>query len=120
MKPQRLSLNSEALEEFQNNMSCAIETAAREMAKRKLNKGTVTGKIEIMMLETHDKETGEIVRHLVLTPAVKMKIGADAKIDCMEKGGIIMKEDRDGRVIIASQQIGMDELEEENEAGERP
>lgn len=112
MKPQRITLNSEALEEFQTNMNYALEMATREMAERKLTSGTVTGKIEITMLDMKDKDTGEIIYRMVLKPDVKMKIGASAKLDCLERGGIIMQQDREGRPMIASEQIGMDELEE--------
>ncbi len=112
MKPQRLTMDSEALEEFRQSMDAALEIVTCQLIRRKLKAGTVSAKVNIHIRERADDKTGEIYYEMVLEPNVSMKIGASDKLKCGTKAAI-MKQDNDGRPIIASEQIGMDELIEE-------
>ena len=114
MKPQRLNIESEALEEFRQSLNAALEIVACQLIKRKLQKGTVTAKVAITLDERTDAKTGEIYYDLVLEPGVSMKIGANDKLKCGAKSAI-MKPDNTGRPLIASEQIGMDEIMDEGE-----
>lgn len=113
MKPQRIDLNSEVLDEFRDKMNFLLETAVMSLAERKLTKGTISAKLEIVLMDHTNEETGEVNYQLVIKPDVKLKIGASAKMDCREQGGIVMKLDKEGRPMIASNQISFDDLEGE-------
>ena len=112
MKPQRLTLESEALEEFRQSLNAALEIVTCQLVRRKLHAGTVSAKVAIHLDERADDKTGEIYYQMVLEPNVSMKVGASDKLKCGTKAAI-MKQDNYGRPIIASEQIGMDELIEE-------
>ena len=114
MKPQRLNIESEALEEFRASLNAALEIVACQLVQRKLKKGTVTAKVGITLDERTDSKTGEIFYDLVLEPTVNMKVGASDKLECGKKSAV-MKPDNTGRPLIASEQIGMDELMEPDE-----
>lgn len=112
MKPQRLNLESEALEEFRKRLNAGLEIVTSQLIRKKLYKGTVSAKIGITISERADDKTGEIYYEIELEPNVSMKIGASGSLKC-GKTAAIMKQDAEGRPIIASEQIGMDELMEE-------
>ena len=112
MKPQRLKLESEALEEFRASLNAALEIVTCQLVKRNLKKGTVTAKVGITIEECTNQETGEIFYEMEIAPGVNMKVGASDKLDCQTKKAV-MKPDRNGRPMIASEQIGMDELMQE-------
>ena len=112
MKPQRLSIESEALEEFRQSLNAALEIVTCQLIRRKLHKGVVSAKVAITLEERADPKTGEIYYDMVLEPNVNMKIGAGESLKCGTKKAI-MKPDETGRPLIASEQIGMDELMDE-------
>jgi len=112
MKPQRLSIDSEALEEFRQSLNAAMEIVACQLIRRKLHKGSVNAKVAISLEERADPKTGEIYYDVELQPGVSMKIGASDKLECGKKTAI-MKQDNTGRPMIASEQIGMDEILDE-------
>ncbi len=114
MKPQRLSIDSEALEEFRKSLDAALEIVTCQLVRRKLEKGTVTAKVSIKIEERADPKTGEIYYEMELEPTVNMKVGASEKLECGRKSAM-MKQDNQGRPMIASAQIGMDELVDEGE-----
>jgi hypothetical protein len=109
MKPQVFTLKSEILDEFRLKMDMALDTVSRLMIEKKLMSGTVDAKIQIDMQEKTDKETGEIYYDVEITPTVNMKIGAKGKLDCQTKKAL-MKQNRNKETVIASNQIEMDEL----------
>ena len=109
MKPQRLNLESEALEEFRQSLSAALEIVTCQLIRRRLNKGTVSAKVAITIEERADDKTGEIYYQMELEPSVNMKVGASDSLKCGKRLAI-MKQDNDGRPMIASEQIGMDEI----------
>ena len=114
MKPQRLNIESEALEEFRQTLNAALEIVTCQMIRRKMEKGTVNAKVAITIEEHADDKTGEIYYDMVLEPNVNMKIGSGESLKCGTKKAI-MKQGDDGRPMIASAQIGMDELVDEGE-----
>lgn len=111
MKPQRLNLDSEALAEFRQSLDAALEIVTCQLVRRKMSAGTVSAKVNIHINERADDKTGEIYYQMVLEPNVSMKVGASDKLKCGTKAAI-MKQDNQGRPLIASEQIGMDELME--------
>ena len=113
MKPQRINLDSEVLEEFRAALSGALEIVACQMMRKKLNEGTVSASVKISTEERADDKTGEIYYTMELEPKVKMKIGASDDMNCGKRGGIIMKQDYQGRPLIASEQISIEEIQQE-------
>ena len=113
MKPQRMNLESEALIEFKAALNAALEIVTCQLKRKGMQEGVVSAKVKIVLHEMQDDKTGEIYHMMELEPDVKMKIGSGDGIKCGKRGGIIMKSDRDGRPMIASQQISIDELEAE-------
>lgn len=111
MKPQRLNIESEALEEFRQKLNSALEIMTCQLIWRKLKKGTVTAKVSITIGELTDPN-GEIYYEMELEPTVNIKVGASEKLECGRKS-TLMKQDNQGRPMIASAQIGMDELVDE-------
>ena len=112
MKPQRLTLDSEALETFRNNLDAALNMMIRQMSLKDLMEGTTTAKLSVTLLPGTDENTGEVFYKMEIEPQIDVKIGAKAKIDCPVKAGIFAKFDKDGVVMVASEQISIDDLEE--------
>ena len=112
MKPQRLSIESEALEEFRQRLSAALEIVTCQMVRMDMMEGVVSAKIKIRLEAKIDEKTGELYHLMELEPSVGMKIGASDKME-VGKTGCIMKVDAEGRPVIASNQIGMDEIMQE-------
>ena len=90
MKPQELTLDCELFNEFREAMDKAIKNCMRQMVSKRLNTGTISGKIEITLTEGAD-ENGEVIFH----PEKKV--------------GIIMKCSPDG-FVVGTDQVTMDEL----------
>lgn len=113
MKPQRISLESEVLEEFRDKLNAALEIVTCQLVRRKLYEGVVSASVRIEVEERADDKTGEVYYSMNLEPKVKIKIGASDDMKCVKRGGIIMKQDYQGRPLIASEQISMDEIKQE-------
>ena len=109
MKPQIFKLDAEILEEFRQKMDAALESVLRIMIEKEMADGCVTGKIDLEMMKKTNQETGEIYYDVELVPNVNMKIGVGGKIEC-EKKQVLAKTDRNRRVVVASNQISMDEF----------
>ena len=109
MKPQELSLQSEALTEFMANLEAALKIVTVRMLEKKMQSGTVSAKIDV---ELHEMPTadGEILNVLEIKPDVKVKIGSKASLDCEKQGGMFVKLDDRNWQIIGSNQISIDEL----------
>ena len=113
MKPQRINIDSEALEEFRSALSAALEIVTCQLMRRNLKEGMVNASVKIEIEERADDKTGEIYYTMDLEPKVKMKIGASDDMRCGKRGGIIMKQDGNGRPMIASEQITIEEIQKE-------
>ena len=109
MKPQTLKIESEALEDFRDNFNGALATLVREMQTRRLNEGTISAKLDIQ-IQSVPNEDGEIVRMLNITPAVDIKMGAKAKVECQKKLGLFCQMNEDGVPVVGSCQMDIDEL----------
>jgi acetylornithine deacetylase/succinyl-diaminopimelate desuccinylase-like protein len=114
MKPQKLTMNSEALERFRSNLDAALNMMINQMRAKNLLEGTTTAKLNVLMVPGTDEETGEIFYKMEIEPQIDVKIGAKAKIECPVTAGIFAQFDKDGTVVVASNQISMDELMEED------
>ena len=113
MKPQKLTLDSEALANFRVNLDTALNVMIHQMKEKDLREGTATAKLNVLLVPKTDEDTGEVFYQMEIEPQIDIKIAAKAKIECPVKGGIFAKFDKDGAVIVASQQISIDDLEEE-------
>jgi len=113
MKPQRINMESEALDEFKRSLNAALEIVTCQLARKGMAEGTVTAKVKIRMMAMQDDQTGEVFYNMGFKPSVKMNIGSSDDIGVSEIGGIIMKQDRNGRPMIASQQITIDDIGQE-------
>lgn len=113
MKPQRINIDSEVMEEFRNSLSAALEIVTCQLTRRKLNEGKVSASVKIKIEERADDKTGEVYYTMELEPKVAMKIGACDDMVLGKRCGIIMKQDYQGRPLIASEQITMEDIQQE-------
>jgi len=113
MKPQRLNLESEALNRFRENLDAALNVMIKRMSEKNLMEGTTTAKLKVLLIPGTDENTGEVFYKMEIEPEIDIKIGAKAKIECPVTAGIFAQFDKDGAVIVASQQISIDDLEGE-------
>ena len=95
MKPQRLNIESEAHNDPEREVVNKIQDGMYL---------TVAGAVSYNRFDDD----------MVLEPNVNMKIGSGESLKCGTKKAI-MKQGDDGRPMIASAQIGMDELVDEGE-----
>lgn len=109
MKPQELSLDCEIFDDFREKMNIAITAVIKNLVNKKLTAGTVTAKIDIEMYEKVT-EDGEVYLTPVIEPKVNLKVGAKGKLECRKQGDFLMKEDQDGKYLVATNQISMDEM----------
>ena len=111
MKTQELTINGEMFNELRNNLDVAMTILINRMISARIDKGAVSTKIAITMKDFID-DNGEIVR----TPEIDYSIGMSMSEKDSIKGnmqrGLILKRGGEGRLLIGSQQIGMDELME--------
>lgn len=113
MRPQRLTLDSEALETFRERMDAALNMMIFQMKDKQLTEGTVTGKINVILLPMTDEDTGERYYKMEIEPQIDVNVKAKAKIECPVTAGIFAAFDEQGAVMVASNQISMDDLMEE-------
>ena len=116
MKPQELNLDSEVFEEFREKFNAALAVMIQQMTEKQLREGTLAVNVAIAMGQAATAD-GEIVSTIVIEPGMKMKIGAKAKVECSKRGGFCVKVDPEGRPIVASSQIDMDEVLGEDQEG---
>lgn len=115
MKPQELSLQCEALEEFVMNLDEALKITAKAMMRKKMQCGTVNAKIDIVIQEVTNTD-GEVFKVLSIKPGVSMKIGSKEKMETAERNGLYVKQDENGVPIVGSSQVSIDELISRQEA----
>ena len=109
MKPQELSLQCEALEDFVFNLDAALKITTKALMRKKMTGGTVNAKIDIEIHEITNAD-GEVFNIMSIKPAVNMKIGSKDKLDLQEVNGMYIKQDDEGTPIVGSSQISIDEL----------
>lgn len=115
MKPQELTINGELFEEFRNNFDIAMKILVNRMITTRIGKGTVNAKITINMKEFID-DNGEVVR----MPEMDFGIGMGMSEKDSMKGnlhrGLILKRCANGRLLIGTEQVSMNELIKEAQA----
>lgn len=113
MKPQTLTINSEALQDYLQTQVSMMNLCICNLAEKKLTSGTVAAKIKIALIEQKDEKTGEFYYRMELEPKVDVKIGGSASVKCETKTDLYMKRDERGMPVIASKQIDMEEYLQE-------
>ena len=118
MKTQELTISGEMFEELRTNIDVAMRILINRMITAKINKGSVSAKIAITMKEFID-DNGEIVR----MPEIDYNIGMGMSEKDSMKGniqrGLFLQRCAEGRLMVGSQQVSMEELmtaQEEAEA----
>lgn len=113
MKPQTLTIDSEALQDYLQTQVSMMNMCICNLAEKKLVSGTVTAKIKIALIEQKDEKTGEFYYRMELEPKVDVKVGGSASVKCKKESGLFMKRDERGMPVIASTQIDMEEFLQE-------
>ena len=113
MKPQTLTINSEALQDYLQTQVSMMNLCICNLAEKKLVSGTVTAKIKIALIEQKDEKTGEIYYRLEMEPKVDVKVGGSASVKCGVQSDLFMKRNEQGMPVVASTQIDMEEFLQE-------
>lgn len=109
MKPHTFNLNSEALGEFREKMDEALAAVVKQLKRRNMREGTVTGKIHIILTEA-TTEDGEVLTQMEIEPEVSMNISAKGKLECAKKSGLFTRMNNEGEPVIGSCQMDIDDL----------
>ena len=110
MKPQSLTMDSEIMAGAKANMDTALQDAIAEMMELDLNEGTVTLKVNIL-IEKKIAEDGEIIRKPKIASKVSAKYGSKFDLKTDAAPGLVLYKNRDGEILIVSNQISIDDLE---------
>ena len=112
MKPQELNIESEIFDDLREKFDLTINAMMRNLIAKSMREGTLTVKIKVKLDEITTTD-GEIQYMPAFEPKINMKIGAKGDIELEKIAGMLMKESGDGRHVIGSSQVSMDELIEE-------
>ena len=115
MKPQELTLESDVFNGLRISMNEAIRIVMKSLIEKDLYHGSVTAKIDIMLKEETDENTGERCLMPAFFPEVSFEIKNKDKIKCVPEAGMYLKKGPMGQLIIGTNQITMDELIAEQE-----
>lgn len=114
MRPQELSIGTEVFADLRIKMDMALNAAISNLISKDLSSGKISVKINIEMTRNADEETGEIWYEPKFEPSVSVSVGAKGKVDCNPLTGLILKKSSSGRNYISTNQISMDEMQEED------
>ncbi len=115
MRPQTLSLDCEALEEFRLKLDAALRVIVPRMIEKRNASGTVSAKVDITVNEIKTTD-GVIQRFMAMEPAVEIRMTSRAKAECDIVNNLALRIDDDtNEVRIASGQISIEELMNEGE-----
>lgn len=117
MKPHVLTMDSEALADFREKLDQCLALLVCRMKERKLTEGTLTGKLKVTISEAPDM-LGQLHTMMELEPEVSVNMSAKGKVECEKQAGMFMQLDEDGRPVIGSCQVDIEELLEEMAQGE--
>ena len=117
MKPHVLTMDSEALADFREKMDQCLALLVCRMKERKLTEGTLTGKVKVTIREAPDM-LGQLHTMMELEPEVSLNMSAKGKVECEKQAGMFMQLDEEGRPVIGSCQVDIDELLEEMAQGD--
>lgn len=109
MKPQELNLQSEVFNDSLFALDQTIRNTVATLMEKGLKSGAVSLKIGFTVEERVSEETGETYHAIMIEPKIGSKVGSSGSAKVPPKAGIIMR-DRAGELIIAGNQISMDEL----------
>jgi hypothetical protein len=112
MKPQELNIESEIFDDLREKFDMTINAMMRNLIAKSMREGTLTVKIKIRMDESVNQE-GEILYMPAFEPKINMKIGEKGDIELDKVDGLLLKGAGDGRHVIGTSQISMDELIQE-------
>lgn len=112
MKPHVLTMDSEALADFREKMDQCLAVLVCRMKERKLTEGTLTGKLKVTITEAPDK-LGQLHTMMELEPEVSVNMSAKGKVECEKQAGMFMQLDEEGRPVVGSCQVDIEELLEE-------
>ena len=112
MKPHVLTMDSEALADFREKMDQCLALLVCRMKERKLTEGTLTGKVKVTIREAPDM-LGQLHTMMELEPEVSVNMSAKGKVECEKQAGMFMQLDEEGRPVIGSCQVDIEELLEE-------
>ena len=113
MKPQELNIDSPVFTGMLLNLGNEINNTIKAMVEKDLGEGSVTLKLKIGIMHSYD-EDGTILNTVILDPRLKSNIGRSREDKLNPKAGRI-EINKDGKIIIGTNQIDMDELLEEQE-----
>lgn len=113
MKPHELDINSPVYAGVLEMLGHEINDTIRDMITKNLPEGSVTLKFNIGIIHSYD-EDGVLQNTMVFTPKLKSSIGR-SRDEKLGVGGGRVEIDKDGKIIIGTNQISMDELLEEKE-----
>ena len=116
MKPQELNIESEIFDDLREKFDIAINAVIRNLINKSMGEGSLTAKIKIQ-LDKHVTSDGEVSYMPTFEPKINIKIGAKGDIECEKAEGLLLKESCDGRHVIGTSQVTMDELIDEIKKG---
>ena len=111
MAPHELNIDSPVFAGALLMLGDKITETIKDMIAKNLSIGQVDLKIEIGVMQAPD-EDGVFHNTVIFDPKVTRKIGSTEKTKCGGSGGRI-EINKDGQIIIGTNQISMDELLEE-------
>ena len=118
MKPQELNIESEIFDDLREKFDMTINALMRNLIAKSMREGTLTIKIKVLMDEITTAD-GEIQYMPAFEPKINMKINAKGDIELDKIEGLLLKDSGDGRHVIGTSQISMDELIEELNPGNK-
>ena len=110
MKPQELTMNSEAMVGSLTNIDAALNMTINEMMEQDLSEGTVTLKVKIVLKKAVAPD-GEIIWQPKISSKTTAKYGRGFDLTEKAKPGLFAFRNREGKLLIGSNQISMDDLE---------
>ncbi len=116
MKPQELNIESEIFDELRGKFDIAINSVIRNLIAKNMGEGTLTVKLKVKVDQTVDQD-GEVIYMPSFEPKINIRIGAKGDIDLNKVEGLQLRCPADGKLIIGTEQISMDEYMAEAEAG---
>ena len=111
MKPHELDINSPVYAGVLEMLGHEINSVITDLVKKDLSEGAVTLKIKIGIMKSPD-EDGVLHNTVVFDPKLKSNIGR-SRDEKLGVGGGRIEIDKDGKIIIGTNQISMDELLDE-------
>lgn len=109
MKPQELNIESEIFDDLREKFDIAINAVIRNLITKSMGEGSLSLRIKIQ-LHKNVTQDGEIEYMPTFDPKINIKIGAKGDIECEKAEGLLLKESGDGKHVIGTSQVSMDEL----------